>query len=159
MNKKSIWIILGVAVSTLVIGSETLITQREAALRAVADPYAKAIRVIPRGTPLEVIEKDKSFARVRWEDTTGWVRLKDIQSVSAVGRDASSAGTVRPSGQASEVGAGKGLGDRAEAYGKATGGDPKQIDELIQLRQRQIDSGAWAQWAAQGNVGAKRGEN
>lgn len=159
MKRQSIGILTGLLASAVVWGAETLITQREAALRSVADPYAKAIRVIPKGNSLEVLEKDKTFAKVQWEGITGWVRLKDIQTGSNSGRDASAVEGVRPSGQASEVGAGKGLGDRAQGYGKIIGGDPKQIDALIRLRQQQIDSGAWAQWAEQGNVGPNRQGN
>jgi hypothetical protein len=157
MKQKLSSIVIGIMLS-IVVAAETLITQREATLRPVPDPYVKAIQVIPKGASLEVLEKDTTFAKVQWEGVTGWVRLKDIQTTSARGRDASAVEGVRPSGQASEVGAGKGLGDRAEAYGKATGGDPKQVDALIRLRQQLIDSGAWAQWAQQGNVGSNRRE-
>lgn len=143
------------AAAAIAVAAETLKVERdEVALRGTPDAYGPAIKTMPKGTTLNVIEQNKTFAKVDFNGTVGWVRLKDLKPRENVGANASATGGINPSGDVGEVGAGKGLGDRAEAYGKAVGGDSTKIDTLIDLRQKQIDSGAWQKWAAEGKVGA-----
>lgn len=144
------------AAAAIAMAAETLKVERdEVALRGTPDTYGKAIATMPKGTTLNVVEQNKSFAKVDFNGTVGWVRLKDLKPRENVANN--DAGAGRGLGDAApgyEVGAGKGLGDRGTAYGKAVGGDATKIDKLIVLRQDQIDSGAWQKWAAEGKVGA-----
>jgi len=125
-------------------------------LRVTPDIYGKAIATAPKGATLPVLEKNEKFAKVASEGKEGWIRLSDLKPQKATAK--AGAGPTQVAGKADDSAAGKGLGPNAEAYAKAKGGDPKKIDALIERRNKLIDTGELATFAAQGKVGQQGGK-
>lgn len=159
---KRTWIALGLlGCSAIALAAAESLTVESASvtLRVAADKYAPSAGEIKKGTTLDVIEKRSGFAKVRVDDKEAWVRLSDLKPRVAVGINASGAGEDGPVGSVADASAGKGLGPNAEQYARSKGGNPKQIDALIDRRNHLIDSGAWAKFAAEGKVGKNKGGN
>ena len=161
MNRKWIAIgLLGCSAIALAAAETLTVESSSVTLRAAADKYSASAGEIKKGTTLDVIEKRSGFAKVLVNGKEAWVRISDLKPRVAVGVNASGAGdTGGPAGSVADASAGKGLGPNAEQYARSKGGNPKQIDALIDRRNRLIDSGDWAKFAAEGNVGKNKGGN
>ncbi len=159
---KQKWIpiaLIGVAGAIALAAAEmTTVKSSSVTLRPTPDIYGKSIGEFKQGTTLAVIEKKGRFLKVSADGKEGWIREKDLEPQKSIA-EAGATAQVHSSlaGAAEESAAGKNLGPNAETYAKSRGGDPKQIDALIERRNKLIDSGAFDQFAVEGKVGRQYG--
>ena len=159
MNKKTLKraAAIALAATAVAVAADTVTLHRDIDLRSQKSTMFPVVATARAGQTLTVLQSGDVWLQVQQGDTIGWVRKVDLEKPSGIAAalgsaDASANGTAA-AGSMSEGNAIRGLEPGTDAYAKATGNDPSQLNKLIALRKKLINDGTLVKFDKQGKVG------
>jgi hypothetical protein len=150
-----------IAVTIAIAGSLALADQvkveKDAVLRKSKTTVSAVVAPLKKGEMLEVTRREDKWLFGQAQGKQGWAHeswIKDGGSFAGVLKSADVAvtGDARAAA-AGEGAAAKGLGPTARQFAASKGYSGAELDRLVSLRTRIIDSGEWEQFAREGKVG------
>lgn len=107
MLRRSLAVVLGIALAALAWADEQAFTNRSTELKERALPDSKTIATLPDNTSVKVLARSGAWTQVDASGQKGWVRVFHLRFPATVETSSSSGGTAFLSGASSLLGLGK----------------------------------------------------
>lgn len=146
-----------VAFSAAFASAEQVKVGKDAVLRKSKTTVSAVVAQLKKGETLDVVKREDKWLFGQAQGKQGWAHeswIKDGGSFASALKSADVAVTGNAQAAAAGEGAAaKGLGPTARQFAASKGYSGAELDKLVALRTKIIDSGEWEQFAREGKVG------